>query len=33
VGAVANEGADLIKIFASKSIREGGAQTMTDEQI
>jgi imidazolonepropionase-like amidohydrolase len=26
-------GADLIKIFASKSIREGGAQTMTDEQL
>jgi imidazolonepropionase-like amidohydrolase len=33
VRTVANEGADLIKIFASKSIREGGAQTMTDEQI
>jgi imidazolonepropionase-like amidohydrolase len=30
---VAKEGADLIKIFASKSIREGGGQTMTDEQI
>jgi len=27
------DGADLIKIFASKSIREGGAQTMTDEQL
>jgi len=27
------EGADFIKIFASKSIREGGAQTMTDEQL
>lgn len=26
-------GADLIKIFASKSIREGGAQTMSDEQL
>ena len=26
-------GADLIKIFASKSIREGGAQTMTDGQL
>jgi imidazolonepropionase-like amidohydrolase len=26
-------GADLIKIFASKSIREGGAKTMTDEQL
>jgi imidazolonepropionase-like amidohydrolase len=27
------QGADLIKIFASKSIREGGAQTMTDAQL
>jgi imidazolonepropionase-like amidohydrolase len=27
------EGADFIKIFASKSIREGGAQTLTDEQL
>jgi len=27
------EGADFIKIFASKSIREGGAQTMSDEQL
>ncbi|HLW75966.1 MAG TPA: amidohydrolase family protein [Bryobacteraceae bacterium] len=27
------QGADFIKIFASKSIREGGAQTMTDDQI
>jgi imidazolonepropionase-like amidohydrolase len=26
-------GANLIKIFASKSIREGGGQTMTDEQL
>jgi imidazolonepropionase-like amidohydrolase len=26
-------GADVIKIFASKSIREGGAQTMTDQQL
>jgi imidazolonepropionase-like amidohydrolase len=26
-------GADLIKIFASKSIREGGAKTMSDEQL
>lgn len=26
-------GADLIKIFASKSIREGGEQTMTDAQL
>jgi imidazolonepropionase-like amidohydrolase len=27
------EGADLVKVFASKSIREGGAQTMSDEQM
>jgi imidazolonepropionase-like amidohydrolase len=27
------EGADLIKIFASKSIREGGGRTMNDEQL
>jgi imidazolonepropionase-like amidohydrolase len=27
------QGADFIKIFASKSIREGGAQTMSDEQL
>jgi imidazolonepropionase-like amidohydrolase len=27
------EGADLIKIFASKSIREAGAQTMSSEQL
>ena len=27
------EGADVIKIFASASIRDGGAQTMTDEQL
>ena len=27
------QGADLIKPFASKSIREGGGQTMTDDQI
>lgn len=26
-------GADLIKLFASASIRDGGAQTLTDEQI
>ncbi len=26
-------GADFIKIFASKSIREGGAQTLSDEQL
>ena len=27
------DGADLIKIFASKSIRDGGAQTLTDAQL
>jgi imidazolonepropionase-like amidohydrolase len=27
------QGADFIKIFASKSIREGGGQTMTDAQL
>jgi imidazolonepropionase-like amidohydrolase len=27
------QGADLVKLFASKSIREGGDQTMTDEQV
>jgi imidazolonepropionase-like amidohydrolase len=26
-------GADLIKVFASKSIRQGGGQTLTDEQL
>lgn len=26
-------GADVIKIFASRSIRDGGAQTMTDQQL
>jgi imidazolonepropionase-like amidohydrolase len=29
----AEKGADAIKIFASKSIREGGAQTMSQEQL
>jgi imidazolonepropionase-like amidohydrolase len=33
VRARVTQGADLVKLFASKSIREGGAQTMTDEQI
>jgi imidazolonepropionase-like amidohydrolase len=28
-----NAGADLIKLFASASIRDGGKQTMTDEQL
>ena len=27
------DGADVIKIFASKSIREGGGQTLSDEQL
>jgi imidazolonepropionase-like amidohydrolase len=27
------QGADVIKLFATKSVREGGAQTMTDAQI
>ena len=27
------DGADVIKIFASKSIREGGGQTLSDAQI
>src|SRR4051794_13734527 len=29
----ASEGADVIKIFASKSIRDGGAPTLTQEQL
>lgn len=33
VHAMVERGADLIKIFASKSIREGGAQTLSDAQI
>ena len=28
-----SEGADVIKLFATKSIRDGGAQSMTDAQI
>ena len=27
------DGADVIKLFATKSIRDGGEQTMTDEQV
>lgn len=27
------DGADVVKIFASKSIRDGGGQTLTDEQL
>jgi imidazolonepropionase-like amidohydrolase len=33
VRKLVTRGADLIKLFASKSIREGGAKTMSDEQI
>jgi imidazolonepropionase-like amidohydrolase len=33
VRGVVADGADLVKIFASKSIREGGGQTLADEQI
>jgi imidazolonepropionase-like amidohydrolase len=33
VGKMADEGADLIKIFASKSIRDGGGRTLDDGQI
>ena len=33
VRQVKADGADLVKLFASKSSREGGTQTMTDEQV
>ena len=33
VRKLAADGADVIKLFASKSIREGGGKTMTDAQI
>lgn len=33
VQALVARGADVIKLFASKSIREGGGKTMSDEQI
>jgi imidazolonepropionase-like amidohydrolase len=33
VGRTAANGADLIKIFASRSIRDGGGQTLSAEQI
>jgi imidazolonepropionase-like amidohydrolase len=33
IRALVGRGADLIKLFASKSIREGGGKTMSDEQI
>jgi imidazolonepropionase-like amidohydrolase len=33
VRKVKADGADLVKLFASKSSREGGTQTMTDERV
>lgn len=33
VRTVVADGADFVKVFATKSIREGGAQSMTDAQI
>lgn len=33
VGAMADQGADVIKIFASASIRDGGKPTLTQEQL
>ncbi|HEX7960721.1 MAG TPA: amidohydrolase family protein, partial [Terriglobales bacterium] len=33
VRKVKADGADVLKIFVSKSIREGGGQTLTDEQL
>ena len=33
VRQIVTEGADVVKIFASKSIREGGGQTLTQAQI
>ncbi len=33
VRKVVEDGADVIKMFATKSIREGGGQTMTDAQL
>ena len=33
VRTMVSRGADVIKIFASKSIRDGGAQTLSDAQI
>lgn len=33
VDQMVKDGADLIKLFATKSIRDGGAQSATDEQI
>lgn len=33
VRRVKSEGADVLKIFASRSIRQGGGQTLSDEQL
>ncbi len=33
VRQAADEGADVIKLFATESIRDGGAQTMSDAQV
>ena len=33
VRRLATDGADVVKVFASASIREGGAQVMTDDQL
>lgn len=33
IGLAKADGADFVKIFASKSIREGGGQTLTDAQL
>src|SRR5207245_5444729 len=33
VRQIATEGADVVKIFASQSIRNGGAPTMSQEQM
>jgi imidazolonepropionase-like amidohydrolase len=33
VGKLASEGADVVKVFASQSIRNGGAPTMSQEQM
>lgn len=33
VGTLKSSGADFVKIFASKSIREGGGQTLSDAQL
>jgi imidazolonepropionase-like amidohydrolase len=33
VGKLAGEGADVVKVFASQSIRNGGAPTMSQEQM